>query len=190
MLIKNFSLSLDIRSRPGLVLNNMHQFYDLCSKFLRSSNSKSRVAHALVSLKNCSYLTSFFFSLGTASLDPGGQIITRKWELSPEVRPTRFDEIRRGPKCRSFHEFSYSFAQRNSSFTSFNDCYDSKEFRACCYCCYGCCLVRRRAAAALLVCTGRCSAPPMHSSSNKQKLAENKFTQSDFTSFYRQVSPN
>ena len=105
MLIKNFSLSLDIRSRPGLVLNNMHQFYDLCSKFLRSSNSKSRVAHALVSLKNCSYLTSFF-SLGTASLDPGGQVITRKWELSPEVRPTRFDEIRRGPKCRSFHEFS------------------------------------------------------------------------------------
>ena len=105
MLIKNFSLSLDIRSRPGLVLNNMHQFYDLCSKFLRSSNSKSRVAHALVSLKNCSYLTSFF-SLGTASLDPGGQVITRKWELSPEVRPTRFDEIRRGPKCRLFHEFS------------------------------------------------------------------------------------
>ena len=83
----------------------MHQFYDLCSKFLRSSNSKSRVAHALVSLKNCSYLMSFF-SLGTASLDPGGQVITRKWELSPEVRPTRFDEIRRGPKCRSFHEFS------------------------------------------------------------------------------------
>ena len=83
----------------------MHQFYDLCSKFLRSSNSKSRVAHALVSLKTCSYLTSFF-SLGTASLDPGGQVITRKWELSPEVRPTRFDEIRRGPKCRSFHEFS------------------------------------------------------------------------------------
>ena len=106
MLIKNFSLSLDIRSRPGLVLNNMHQFYDLCSKFLRSSNSKSRVAHALVSLKNLLLFDEFFFSLGTASLDPGGQVITRKWELSPEVRPTRFDEIRRGPKCRSFHEFS------------------------------------------------------------------------------------
>jgi hypothetical protein len=29
-----------------------------------------------------------------------------------------------------------------------------------------------------------------HNGSNWLKLAENKFTQSDFTSFYRQVSPN